>query len=100
MCGCVSWILEVAPGERSWFNPYAACKGGIRIFIAHKYVKLISTHGALYDDRLVWIKLEGTEGENIGLAYVYASSILTERRNMWLVMIDSLPKNKLREILT
>lgn len=28
MHGCASWILKAAPGERSWFNPNAARKGG------------------------------------------------------------------------
>ena len=28
MPGCASWVLEAAPGERSWLNPNAAGKGG------------------------------------------------------------------------
>ena len=28
MPGCASWILEAAPGERSWLNPNAEGKGG------------------------------------------------------------------------
>ena len=31
MLGCASWILEAAPGERSWLNPNAAGKWGVGI---------------------------------------------------------------------
>ena len=93
MPGCASWILEAAPGERSWLNPNAAGKGGVGILIAQKYAKLVTAHGALFEDRLVWIKLEGIEGGNIGLTCVYAPNIPTERRNMWHNMIDALPKD-------
>lgn len=34
---------------------------------AHKYVRLVTEHGALYDDRVVWIKLEGVEGVTLEL---------------------------------
>ena len=88
-----SWILEAAPGERSWLNPNAAGKGGVGIILAQKYAKLVTTHGTLYDNRVVWIKLEGIEGGNIGLACVYAPNIPTERRHLWHIMVDSLPKD-------
>ena len=91
--GCASWILEAAPGEKSWLNPDAAGKGGVGILIAHKYARLVKDHGALYDNRVVWIKLEGIEGGNIGIACVYAPNIPTERRHLWHIMVDSLPKN-------
>ena len=67
MPGCVSWILEAAPGERSWLNPNAAGKGGVGILIASKYAKLVTSHGALGDDRVIWVKLEGIEGGILGL---------------------------------
>ena len=31
MLGCASWVLEAAPGERSWFNSNTASKGGVGI---------------------------------------------------------------------
>ena len=58
MPGCASWILEAAPGERSWLNPDAAGKGGVGILLAQKYAKLVTDHGSLYDNRVVWVKLE------------------------------------------
>ena len=88
-----SWILEAALGERSWLNPNAAGKGGVGIILAQKYAKLVMTHGALYDNRVVWIKMEGIEGGNIGIACVYAPNIPTERRHLWHIMVDSLPKD-------
>ena len=91
--GYVSWILEAAPGERSWLNPSAVGKGGVGIILAQKYAKLVTSHGALYDDRVVRIKLEGIEGENIGLACIYVPNIPTERRHLWHIMIDYLPKD-------
>ena len=93
MPGYASWVLEAAPGERSWLNPNAAGKGGVGIILAQKYAKLVTTHGALYDNRVVWIKLEGIEGGNIGIACVYAPNIPTERRHLWHIMVDSLPKD-------
>ena len=54
---------------------------------------MVTAHGALFEDRLVWIKLEGVEGGNIGLACVYAPNIPTKRRNMWHNMMDALRKD-------
>lgn len=82
MPGCASWILEVAPRERSWINPNATSKGGVGILLAHKYARFVTDHGALYDDRVVWIKLEGIEGGNTGLACIYTPNIPTDRRHL------------------
>lgn len=59
MPSCASWVLEAAPGERSWINPNVAGKGGVGVLLAQKYARFITDYGALYDDRVVWIKLEG-----------------------------------------
>ena len=93
MHGYASWILEAATGEKSWINPNAAGKGGVGILLSNKYSRLVIEHGALYEDRLVWIKLEGLEGSKIGFACVYAPNIPTDRRHMWHLMADSLPKD-------
>ena len=45
MPGYTSWILEAAPGERSWLNSSAAGKGGVRILIANKFAKLVTANG-------------------------------------------------------
>ena len=29
--------------------------------LAQKYAKLVTSHGALYDNRVVWIKMEGID---------------------------------------
>ena len=79
MPGCASWILEAAPGEKSWLNPNAAGKGRVGILLSNKYAKLVTAIGALYDNRVVWIKLEGVEGRNIGLACIYVPNIPTDR---------------------
>ena len=93
MHGCASWFLEATPRERSWINPNVASKGGVGILLAHKYARLEIAHGALYDDRVIWIKLEGIEGRNIGLACIYAPNIPTDRQHLWHIMIDNLPKD-------
>lgn len=93
MPGYASWILEAAPGERSWLNPNATGKGGVGIMLAQKYARLVTDHGALYNDKVVWIKLEGVEGGNIDIACVYAPNTPTERRHLWHIMADSLPKD-------
>ena len=82
MPGCASWILEAALGKRSWLNPNAAGKGGVGILLANKYARLVTATGALYDNRVVWIKLERVEGGNIGLACVYAPNNPTDRRHL------------------
>lgn len=38
-------------------------KGKVDILLSNKYVRLVTEHGALYDNKLVWIKLEGIEGD-------------------------------------
>ena len=58
MHGYASWILEAAPGEKSWINPNAAGKRGVGILLSSKYSRLVTEHGILYEDRVVWIKLE------------------------------------------
>ena len=82
MPGYTSWILEAAPRERSWLNPSAAGKGGVGILITNKFAKLVTANGSLYDNKVVWVKLEGVEGGNIRLACIYASNILTDRRHL------------------
>ena len=67
MHGYTSWISEAAPEEKSWINSNAAGKGGVGILLSSKYSRLVIEHEALYENRLVWIKLEGVEGGKIGL---------------------------------
>lgn len=93
MAGCASWIQETTPGERSWLNPNVAGKGGVGILVANKYARLVTSHGTLYDNRVVWIKLEGVEGGNVGIACVYAPNIPTERRHLWHLMTHNLPRD-------
>ncbi len=38
-------------------------KGRVDILLSNKYARLVTEHGALYDNKLVWIKLEGIEGD-------------------------------------
>ena len=91
MRGCASWILKAGPDERSWANPNATDKGGVGILLAHKYTRLVTNHGSFYNDRL--IKLEGIEGGNVGIARIYAPNIPTERRHLWHVLMESLPRD-------
>ena len=53
---------------------------------------LSRNHGAYYEDKVVWIKLGGIGG-NIAIAYVCAPHIPTDRRHLWHIMVDSLPKD-------
>lgn len=88
--GYASWVLEAASGEQSWINSNATGKGRVGILLNPKYEKLVTDHGSLYDDRVVWIKMEGVEGGKIGIACVYASNIHTERKYLWYIMMESL----------
>lgn len=88
----ISGIIGAAFVKRSWFNPSAASKRWLNILIANKYPKLIMTTGTLYDNREVYIKLDGVERENIGLAYIYALNISTGRRHSWYILMDAPPK--------
>ena len=93
MPGCASSILKASLGERSWLNLNAVGKGGIGILLARKHVRLVTMHGALYENKVVWIKFEGVEGGNIGIACIYAPNIPTKRMHLWHIMVDSLPKD-------
>jgi hypothetical protein len=39
------------------------------------------------------IKMEGIEGGNVGIACIYAPNIPKDRRHLWHIMVDSLPKD-------
>lgn len=93
MIGCASWILEATPRERSWLNPNASSKRGVGILIVDKHDEIVTTSRSLYDNRVMWIKLEGVEGGNLGLTCVYARNIPTDWRHLWHLMADSLPKD-------
>jgi hypothetical protein len=80
MPGCASWVLEAALGERNWINPDAAGKGGACILLAHKYAWLVTAHGSLYNDRVVWIKLEGIKGEILG-SHVFMRPIFPRKED-------------------
>lgn len=82
MQGCASWILEAAPREKNWLNPDAAGKGRVGIILSSKYARLVKDHMSLYDNRVVWVKLEGVEGGNLGIACIYTPNILTEMRHL------------------
>ena len=62
MPGGASWILEATPGKRSWLNPNVAWKRGVDIIIAHKYAKLVTAHGALYDNRVIGLNSKELKG--------------------------------------
>ena len=74
-------------------DPNAAGKVGVDILIAHEYVSFVTDHEALHGNKCVWIKMEGIEGRNIGIAWIYAPDILTDRRRLWHIMLDSLSMN-------
>lgn len=63
------------------------------ILLSHKYARLVTMHRSLYDNKVVWVNLEGIEGGIIAIACVYAPNIPTDRRNLWHIMVDSLPKD-------
>lgn len=87
------WILEVEPGYKNWLNPDGAGKGGVGILLAAKYARLVIALGTLMHNRVMWIKLEGFEGCNLGIACVYAPNIPSQRNAFWLDMADCLPKD-------
>lgn len=63
------------------------------ILLSNKYARLITSNGDLDKDRVVWIKREGIEGSNFGLACVYTPNNLTNCRYLWHTMGDFLPKD-------
>lgn len=62
-------------------------------FVAHKYASLVTTFGSLFEDSVVWIKMEGIEVGNLGIACVYAPNILTNRMHLWHLITNNLPKD-------
>lgn len=61
--------------------------------LSSKYVRLVTSCMSLYEDIIVWIKLEGVEGSNLGIACIYAPNIPTEHRHMWHLMTYSMPRD-------
>lgn len=93
MSWCNGWVLEAEPGYRNWLNPSGVGKGGVGILLVSKYVRLVKASGSLMNNRVIWIKLEGVEGGNLGIACVYAPNIASQRNALWLEMATSLPKD-------
>lgn len=56
----IGWILEVEPCYKSWLNPNGAGKGGVGIFLDTKYARLVTSSGAIMNNRVVWKKNRGT----------------------------------------
>lgn len=82
MLGVSSWIPNAVPGERSSLNPNGAGRGGLGILLANRYAMMVSTHGTLYEYKVVWIKLERMDAGNIGIACVYVPNIPSDRRHL------------------
>lgn len=56
----------------------------MEILLTSKLARLVNAHGALYKDRVEWVKAEGVEGSNIGIACMYAPNILIEPHDKFL----------------
>ena len=82
-----SWVLEAALEKEVGLTPTRPVVG---ILLNPKYAKLVTEHGGLHDNPVVWIKMEEVEGGNIGVACVYALNIPTDRRHLWYLMMESL----------
>ena len=84
-----NWILEAALRERSWLNSSAA-GNRVEILITNKFAKLVTVTGALYDTRVVWVKLKRVEWGNLEFVCIYAFDIITNRRHLWYILIYAL----------
>jgi hypothetical protein len=47
----------------------------------------------LYEDRLILTKLDRMEDEIVGLVCVYAPNISTNKRHLWHILTDYIPKD-------
>lgn len=91
MLGYANWILEAIWGEINWLNPNTNGKGGVGVILTSKYTtRLISAHGALYDNWAIWVRIEGIEGGNIGLVCVNVPKFPIEWQHLWHIMTNSL----------
>ena len=63
------------------------------MFLSSKYARLETKPRSLYEYIVLWINLQSVEGGNIGVAFVCTPNIPTERRQIWHLMTDSLPKD-------
>ena len=88
MSRCTSYVLQSPPRKGSWLNPNVTGKRGWRLY-SHKYARLVTAHRVLYDNRVVWTKIEGIGGGNIGIACIYTSNIPMERKHLRHIMVDS-----------
>lgn len=54
----------------------------VGIKLSKKYSRLAITYNSLYDSRVVWIKLEGIQGNKFGIACIFTPNISTEHRHL------------------
>lgn len=86
-----SWILEASAGYNNiGDNPGAGC-GGIALFLASKWEKLVSQSGSIMGNRAQYIIFNGLPGGRLGFLNIYAPSNTTERTQLWGELINSLP---------
>ena len=69
-------------GEEKLDKPNAAGKGGVGILLANKYARLVTATGSLYEDRVLWIKMEGVKEETSGL-HVYMHATFPRRGEIY-----------------
>lgn len=67
-------------------------KGELGFSFSNKLVGLVTTHGSPYEDRVVWVKLEGVEDSKIAIACICAPNIPMVRMHLRRLMTNSLPK--------
>lgn len=82
------WILEAKLGCKSWLNPNGGGKGRVGILLASKFTCLVIALGALINNIVVWIKMDGIEGDSLGIACVYAPNIPSHRKELWEEMME------------
>lgn len=81
---CKGWLLEAKPGYKNWLNPNGASKRGVGILLAAKYARLITATSSIMQNRVIWLKVEGIEGGNLGIACIYAPNVSSQRNALWL----------------
>lgn len=71
----IGWIAKAKRGYKSWLNSNGAGKGGVGILLASNYARMVIASGTLMNNMVLWIKLEGIEGSNLGIECVYTPNI-------------------------
>ena len=88
-----SWIVDASSGYNNRvMDPGVGC-GGIAIFLASKWSKLVDETGSILDNRAQYVILRGLTGGDTGFLNIYTLNESTMQIRLWKELLHHLPLN-------